>query len=224
MNESVSKPDTAGELAYRQIRHDIVCGNLAPGSRLKLEGLKGVYGASVSTLREILNRLSSERLVIAEGQRGFEVASMSKQHFQEVALMRELLEIHALKESFERGDVEWEGRIVSAHHKLARIETQMSPGEGVQSNEWKHYDREFHAALISACGSAELMATHRQIDDQYLRYQVVVVLYRGEKASEEHKQLLDFALARNHVGATSILKRHIRACVQRTVQNGLLLG
>ena len=35
------------------------------------------YGASVSTLREALNRLCSEGLVIAEGQRGFEVAPIS---------------------------------------------------------------------------------------------------------------------------------------------------
>jgi DNA-binding GntR family transcriptional regulator len=50
--------DTVGESAYRRIRHDIVFGQLAPGSRLRLERLKVAYAASVSTLREILYRLS----------------------------------------------------------------------------------------------------------------------------------------------------------------------
>ena len=53
---------------------DIVFGRLPPGKKLKLDTLKADYGPSVSTLREILNRLSSERLVVAEGQKGFEVA------------------------------------------------------------------------------------------------------------------------------------------------------
>ena len=88
--------DTAGENAYRRIRHDIIFGLLPPGSRLRLEKLKGPYLASVSTLREILFRLSSEGLVVAEGQRGFEVAPVSQQNFREVAAMRDLLEGHQL--------------------------------------------------------------------------------------------------------------------------------
>src|SRR5690606_14818730 len=143
--------------AYRQIRHDIIFGGLAPGVRLRLERLRETYRASVSTLRETLNRLASERLVLAEGQRGFAVASVSQQHFRDVAAMRELLESHALKESFLRGDVEWEGLVLAAHHKLARMETRMAGGDRSGTEDWKRYDREFHGALISACGSNELM-------------------------------------------------------------------
>src|SRR5690606_1827213 len=92
MSELTSALDTAGEAAYRQIRHDIIFGGLAPGVRLRLERLRETYRASVSTLRETLNRLASERLVLAEGQRGFAVAPVSQQHFRDVAAMRELLE------------------------------------------------------------------------------------------------------------------------------------
>ncbi|MDF2971901.1 MAG: GntR family transcriptional regulator, partial [Microvirga sp.] len=49
--------------AYDRIRADIVFGRLAPGLRLRLDRLAEDYGASVSTLREILSRLSSEGLV-----------------------------------------------------------------------------------------------------------------------------------------------------------------
>ena len=73
MSELTSALDTAGEAAYRHIRHDIIFGGLAPSARLRLERLRETYQASVSTLREILNRLASERLVLAEGQRGFAV-------------------------------------------------------------------------------------------------------------------------------------------------------
>lgn len=214
--------DTAGEWAYRQIRHDILFGKLKPGSRMRLERLREVYNASVSTLREILNRLSSEHLVVAEEQRGFAVAPVSQRHFREVAAMRELLESYALQQSFQNGNVDWESRVLAAHHKLARMETRMASGDRSGTEDWKHYDSEFHAALISASGSRELMAAHQQIFDQYLRYQIIAVIYRGEEAAAEHRQLLGFALERDHAGASSVLRRHIGACVEHTVRNGLL--
>ncbi len=61
----------ASESSYRRIRGDILFGRLKPAQKLKLETLKETYETSVSTLREILNRLSSEGLVVAEGQRDF---------------------------------------------------------------------------------------------------------------------------------------------------------
>lgn len=215
--------DTAGEAAYRHIRHDIIFGALKPGTRLKLDRLREPYHASVSTLREILSRLASERLVVAEGQRGFAVATVSQQNFREIAAMRELLERHALQESFERGEVEWESLVLAAHHKLARMEARMRSGDRSATEEWKRYDREFHAALISACGSTELMAAHRQVFDHYLRYQIIAVIYRGDEAASEHRQLLDCALARDFEKAASVLGKHIRSCVEHTVRHGFVL-
>src|SRR5882724_9344818 len=121
--------DSVGEKTYRRIRADIVFGKLAPGEKLKLDRLREDYGASVSTLRELLNRLSSEGLVVAEGQRGFEVATVSAQNLRELAALRLLLETHALMQSFHAGDVDWEGRVVSAHHKLSLIEKRLASGD-----------------------------------------------------------------------------------------------
>lgn len=222
MTTSPLPADTAGEIAYRRIRRDIIFGALPPGTRLRLERLKAPYDASVSTLREILNRLASEHFVVAEGQRGFQVSPVSQRNFREVAAMRELLEGHALKESFERGDVEWESGVLAAHHKLARMEARMSAGDKSDTETWKRYDREFHGALIACCGSGALMETHRRIFDHYLRYQIIAVIYRGQAASDEHSQLLECALKRDHAAAVKILARHIRSCVEHTLNNGLL--
>src|SRR5215218_7447825 len=155
---------------YRRIRTDIVFGRLKPSQKLKLDGLKEVYGASVSTLREILNRLVAESFVIAEGKRGFEVAPVTAENLKELAALRLLLETHAMRVSFENADVEWEGRVVSAHHKLASTERLMESGIG-ELEQWKRYDGEFHQALISNCGSQVLMQTHALIFDKYFRYQ-----------------------------------------------------
>ncbi len=173
--------------AYDRIRTDIVFGRLVPGAKLRLERLARDYGASVSTLREILSRLSSESLVVAEGQRGFHVTPVSPGGFGEVAAMRLLLETYAIAPSFAAGDLEWESRVVAAHHKLAFMERRMLAGEQDGTELWKGYDRAFHQTLIEACGSQTLLDLYGGVYDQYLRYQMVAVVFRGPIAAEEHR-------------------------------------
>jgi len=215
-------PETASDNTYRRIRSDIIFGRLEPGKKLRLEKLRALYNTSVSTLREVLYRLVSEGLVTAEGQRGFEVVGISVANLREVAAMRNLLEGHAMRQSFASGDIEWEGRVVAAYHKLSRLEAMMLKGEHDQTMRWKNYDREFHGALISACGSTALLETHAIIFDQFLRYQILAVMFRGDVAAKEHKELLDCALERDADQALKILKRHIGACVEYTVARGTL--
>src|SRR3954467_11543750 len=100
-----------GGLAYSRLRTDILFGRLAPGSRLRLEALSQRYGASVGTMRELLNRLVSDGPVVAEGQRGFDVAPVSASEFRDVGALRLLLETHAMSQSFAAGDLDWEGRV-----------------------------------------------------------------------------------------------------------------
>ncbi|MDP9587509.1 GntR family transcriptional regulator [Shinella oryzae] len=209
--------ETIAESSYKRIRADIIFGRLAPGQKLKLEKLKEAYDTSVSTLREILSRLASEGLVVAEGQRGFHVAPMSSTDLKEIAALRLLLETHALEQSFDRGDVDWEARLASAHYKLARMEEVMASGDTSQTEAWKRYDWEFHQALISACGSRLLMETHAAVFDKYLRYQMVALSYRGKIAEDEHRQLLDAALKRDQDTAKKILGLHIQGGVEHAL-------
>jgi len=212
--------DSAGETTYRAIRRDIILGRLAPRARLRLERLKSDYGASINTLRESLNRLTGEGFVVIEGQRGFAVAPVTQTEFQDLAALRLLLEGHAIRKSFARGDLDWEGRVVGAHHKLDRIETRLLTGEAVDSELWKRCDKEFHHMLISACGSAELVEAHGSVFDRYLRYQIIAVIFRGAPAAQEHRALLDAALDRDADGAIAILQRHVQECVAHTLRQG----
>jgi len=200
---------TPGEKAYGQIRADILFGRLSPGSKLKLDQLRADYHTSISTLREILSRLSSEKLVIAEGQRGFEVAPISVKNLKEIAALRQLLEGHALEQSFKQGDVEWEGRVVAAHHKLALMEEQMEAGHRSATELWKQYDWQFHQALISACGSRLLLETHASVFDSYLRYQMIALGFRSGISAEEHRLLLECALRRDSGKARQVLSAHV---------------
>ncbi len=214
--------ETIAEIGYRRIRADIIFGRLAPGQKLKLDALKESYETSISTLREILNRLSSEGLVLAEGQRGFQVCPVSITDLKEIAALRLLLETHALEQSFAQGDMEWEAGLVAAHYKLASLERLMATGDASRAEDWKRYDWEFHQALISACGSKLLIETHSVIFDKYLRYQMVALSYRGDVAAREHQALLDAALNRDAKTAKKILAAHIEGGVEHALARGLL--
>ena len=203
--------------AYQRIKRDIIFGDLAPGSKLKLDGLRERYSASLSTLRETLNRLSSEGFVEALDQRGFFVTPVSREDLIEIANLRVLLECHALRLSVEKGDTDWEGNLVAAHHKLHLMEQKMLSGDESKKEEWKRRDWEFHLAMIEACGSKNLLSLHAVLYDKYLRYQMLVLTYRGKEAAKEHKLMFDAALARNVDLAADRLKTHIENGLEHTL-------
>jgi len=213
---------SAGESAYKRIRTDIITGLLAPGRKLRLDALRRDYGASISTLRETLNRLVSEKLVVAEGQRGFEVVPISAANLREIAALRQLLECHALRQSFAQGDLEWEARVIAAHHKLAQMEARMASGDRTDTDLWKRYDWQFHQALVSACGSQVLMHAHAAIFERYLRYQMIALSYRGAIAAAEHLAMKEAALRRDADEGCALLERHIAGGVEHALATGAI--
>jgi DNA-binding GntR family transcriptional regulator len=164
--------------------------------------------------------LSAEGLVLAEGQRGFQVTPVSIGDLKDVAALRLLLEKHAMEQSFRAGDLEWEGAILSAHHKLAHVENQILKRDSSQPDTWKQYDWEFHRALVSACGSQALMTTYSAVYDKYLRYLMIALAFRGEITADEHRLLLKCALKRDITTAQGLLTRHINDCVEYAITTG----
>ena len=212
--------ETIGDATFRKIRNDIIHGVLRPGDRLTLDRLKQHYEVSVSTLREILTRLTTESFVVAEGQRGFEVAPASEADLRELGALRLLLESHALGLSLAAGDLEWEGRVVAAHHKLAAVERQLLKGDGTRTPEWIAYDRNFHEALISACGSRSVMAMHTSVFDRFVRYHMLAESFRGRPVADDHKALLDAALARDTAKALAMLETHVGNGIEHVLSTG----
>ncbi len=214
MTQSVN---VVGSATYQQIKRDIIFGELAPATRLKLDWLRERYGASVSTLRETLSRLASEGFVDAQDQRGFFVTPTSRDDLIELANLRILIECHALRLSVEKGDTDWEGNVVSAYHKLNLTEKKVDAGDTSLKEDWKRYDWNFHLALIEACGSQNLLSLHSVLYDKYLRYQMLVLTYRGEQAIDEHRDILDAALSRDVDLAAESLRTHIELGLEHTL-------
>lgn len=211
---------TIAETVYNEIRDDILYGELQPGSKLKIEALRERYSAGVNTLREVLNRLVASGFVFVEGQKGFRVVETSPANFMELTAMRLLLECDGLSASIRQGDVEWEARVAAAHHKLVATEKQMLTDDSRSLTvRWSQYDREFHQALISACGSDLHMRLHREIFDQFRRYVVIELKTHGFRAQEiidEHREICEFALSRDLKNAIEKLTDHIETYRRRS--------
>jgi GntR family carbon starvation induced transcriptional regulator len=214
--------ETVGDVVFRQIRQDIISGALPPGAKIKLEQAKDRYSISISSLREILSRLAMENLVVAEGQRGFEVSPVSRQELAELADLRIVLETHAIGLSFAAGNLEWEGRIVAAHHKLAAAERKLLSGDTSRTIDWVKYDWEFHQAIVSACNSATLMQTLSSVFDRFLRYHMLAKTFRGPAVVDDHKRLFDLALRKNVQGANEIVRTHVQSGVDHVLKSGFL--
>ncbi|WP_336081330.1 GntR family transcriptional regulator [Thalassospira sp. CH_XMU1448-2] len=212
--------ETVGEVAFRNIRSDIIRGKLAPGQKLKLEKLKAEYGVAVPTLREILNRLAAEEFVIAEGQRGFEVTGVSEAGLRDIAGLRLLLETHALRQSIATGDLQWEARVVSSHHMLKVVETKLIEGDLSQVEQWVQQDWEFHHATISACQSPAMMAAHSTAFDRFLRYHMLVLDFRGKPAADEHAKLRDLVIERDVEAAVKLLTSHVESGLNHVLGTG----
>ena len=145
------EPKTLVESAYRALRRDIIEGRLAPGEKLRVEHLKDDYGVGAGTLREALSLLISDALVVSQGQRGFRVAPVSIEDFEDITRTRVMLECEALRQSIAMGDDAWEADLLAAFHRLTKAEEKRIGSE--DREEWEERNRIFHEVLIAACPS-----------------------------------------------------------------------
>lgn len=221
-DQKVYEGETIGDVTYRRLRADIVHGQLKPGEKLRLEYLKEKYALSITTLRELLSKLTAEELVTAEGQRGFEVAKISRAGLTDIANLRILLETNALRQSILLGDLDWEGNVISAHHKLAAVEKDIVGGNESIVHHWVRRDWEFHQAIIQSCNAPSLMKIHSSVFDRFIRYHMLVLSFRGEPAADEHVQLRDLVIKRETEDAVELLTAHIHAGVEHILSTGLI--
>ncbi|WP_051414755.1 GntR family transcriptional regulator [Zestomonas thermotolerans] len=222
-SEVHEKRTMASQLEAR-VREDIISGRLAPGSRLRLKELAEFYGSGVIPLREALSRLVASGFVSSADQKGFSVGRISAEEIRDITNTRLHIECKALELSIRNGDVDWESRLIAAHHRLDRL--PMVEGAERQLNpEWEKAHEAFHIALLSGCGSPWLMRFANTLRDQTTRYRILSVRYGDSSHRDvagEHRQLLEAALAKDAERACELLTLHYETTVQNVLNHELL--
>jgi GntR family carbon starvation induced transcriptional regulator len=208
---------TLAEVLHARLRRDIILGVLPPAAKLKLEKLSKAYEVSVNTLRETLSRLAADGLVVAEGQKGFAVLPVSNEDLRDITEMRQLLECHALRQSIAAADLDWEARVVGAHHKLCKFEERVESEPDAYGEQWERANQEFHEALISNCRSRWLRLYLRAMYDHSRRYRMLSLKtkpFPRSQSADEHRQILDAAMKRDADRACRLLAEHILKAAQ----------
>lgn len=212
--------ESQSENAYRQLRSDILNGLFAPNERLRLEALRDRYGVSFSPLREALNQLQAEQLVTSSANRGFRVAAVSIKEMWDTINIRILLETEALTRSIRLGSDDWEAEVVSTFHALDKARRRLDGTSELSREEREAIEvrhQQFHATLLKACDSEVLLRLAAGLYAQTERYRrpwlsrVLPETVAGRVPDDDHRALVDAALARNAQTAAEILRRHLTA-------------
>jgi DNA-binding GntR family transcriptional regulator len=202
---------TRTDVVYDRIRSDILSGQIAPGSKLQFAGLKERYASSMGVLREALTRLTADGLVEGLSQQGFRAMSLSLDDLEDLIAARLLIETRVFAESVRHGDLAWETNVVAAHHRMERTPKTDDAEHSPVTQAWADAHQEFHEALCSAAPSRrlrEIAASLRATAEVYRRWSMPLET-EPRNVSDEHRELLDLAIARDADAAVEALSRHL---------------
>ncbi len=194
---------------YAKLRNEIIGAALDPGKKLRIRDLCQLHGVGLSPVREALNRLSSEGLVVQTAQRGFTVASFGLEDLEELVRARLWLNELALRQSIKRGNGDWEERVLIGYHRLSRL--QRLDATGARNDEWDRAHRTFHATLLDSCGSHWLIGFCQTLYDASERYRALARLTNDAPPRDhlsEHRAIMTAVVERDEELASTLLREH----------------
>ncbi len=218
-NQSAPKL-TLADKTYDRLRHDIVNGRFAAGSRLHLATICRRYGVGMSPVREALSRLSSEGFAVALSQRGFRVSPLNLEDLKDLTLARERLEAEALHLAINHADEAWRQRVVTSFERLGRLDRALAERATEIVDQWEVANGEFHRALVSTCPSQWLLRMRELLYGQSQRYRRFAVVRSANirRAHEEHQAIVEAAFEGNAERACDLIRAHVITTSQTVIE------
>lgn len=199
----------ASDRAYREIRRQIVTGDLRPGTQLKEEELAESCGVSRTPIRDALRRLEAELFVRrSDSQRSF-VAEWSIGDIDEMFTLRGMLEGHAAARAAARIGAE---EILELRRHNDAIDAAINARRQADIEGFLDHNRQFHAIVLEAAGSERLSAMLARLVEQPVVLRTAL-LYDGnqlQRSHREHAELLAAFERRDPDWAQAVMTGHIR--------------
>ncbi|HKZ31704.1 MAG TPA: GntR family transcriptional regulator [Vicinamibacteria bacterium] len=207
-----SSPDvrfrTKQEYVYQSLRGAIMRGELPPGQRLVIDDIARRLEVSAIPIREALQSLQAEGLVVSAPHVGATVASISQDEVHEVFAIMEGLETVAVREAAAR-------LTQKQGQSLQAIVAEMD--SAVDHQEYERW-AEMNGTLHRSIGEVAAMPLLREMTDRALsrwerlrrHYFQGVLVPRVEQAQREHRELLKALLARDPDEAERVVRAHNR--------------
>lgn len=197
---------SAPEQVTAALRSAIVAGVLRPGERLPQLELAGRLGVSRMPVREALNRLEAEGLVVIHPHRGAMVSALSVDELREIYDIRISLETMALRLSIPRMEREDLG-------ELERLLLEMDAVK--QPQDWLNLNREFHGRLYRPSARRRLCGLIDNLRAQSERYLRIFAGHpdRTRQAQKDHWDIYRACGRRQVERAVALLGAHLSRTV-----------
>lgn len=193
-------PPPLGSTAYRRLRWDIVHGVLRPNEALIEGELSERLGISRTPVRESLQRLADDGLIVMRRRRWYVYEHTT-------AEIRELYEIRAAQEGFaarlacERATDEQVAEIAAAAAEVDRS----GADDRVAANDAFHdmiNAASGNRRLVELIGKSRLFHFNRRLANAYSADQ-------RAKSSAQHRAIVDAFTARDPAGAETLVREHV---------------
>ena len=196
--------DTFASIVTDRLRTSIVNGSLKPGSQLSEAELANSFGVSRGPVREALQRLVQEGLLLSEPHRGVFIPVLTDDDVLDIYLAREALESAAVR------TIVANDNSAAASRALDQYVTQMERAEA--AGDWEsvgNFDVEFHVALVDASGSQRLRRMFSTvISETRLCLGVLTAADGRSDLVQEHRQVCDLMQEGEIEKALAVLKKH----------------
>lgn len=193
---------------HKKLRHDILTCALPPGTELREQELAAMFEVSKSPVREALQDLARDRLVMVMPRQGYRVSPVSMTDAHDMFALRQVLELAAVAQTAKTAPAE----------TLAGLDRFRAFSDD-HWTDFVSYNRDFHCELARCCGNARLSRTACSLIeemDRLVRLSVSAVRGRDpQKLVEEHVRIIDAVQARNSKTAVALLRAHTGSAERR---------
>ena len=194
--------ETLTERVYRVLREDIVNLRMKPGYKISEAKLAEIYNVSRGPIRNVIQKLQQENLVVVKPQVGTIIAPISLENARDILEIRLLLEPHAAE-------------IAAKHIQEEDIEFLEKKFEELNSSEDREKlfeaDITLHQTIWRLCGNKEIANIINGYRDeiQRIRLSTLDLANRLVPTVTEMKKIFEALKARNPEGARESMYAHI---------------
>lgn len=193
-------PDQLVEL----VRDRILSGEVPSDRPIRQDSLAAELGVSKIPLREALTRLEQEGLLRSQANRGFFVRAMSAKEAEEVYALRLMLEPEMAAQAALMADAAQRRTAETRMETLAAATAARGVSVGA-------LNRAFHVALIAPSNrpiATTILERLHVLSERYVR-KTLESADRNDRASIEHREMLDAWLARDAAKVAALVRAHI---------------
>jgi DNA-binding GntR family transcriptional regulator len=182
----------------------IISGKIRPGERLNESSLAQQFRISRAPIREALQQLLEQGLVVNVPRRGMFVVSLSDEDVQKINSLRLILECEALRLA----------RLnITAHgvQKLTALVKKMDLTEPAATDHSVRLDIEFHRTIWSFTGNEYLEKNLTSLTAPLFAHAMLIFLRadRQRLVLDSHRPLLDFVMGNSTQTAEEVMLAHL---------------